>query len=378
MARKLRILHCLRTPVGGLFRHVCDLARAQAAHGHDVGVICDASTGGETADRALAALAPDLKLGLQRVAMARQIGVADYPAYAATLAMAEAAAVDIVHGHGAKGGAYGRLAARALKAKGRPVAAFYTPHGGSLHYEPGTMEGMIFLGLERMLAAMTDGLIFESAYSADVFSRKIAPIRQAHRVVPNGLLPDEFVRHEPSADAVDFLFVGELRRLKGVDLLLEALARLKASRPVSAHIVGAGPDGLQFQQQAAALGLGGTVDFLGVLPARQAFPGGHCLVVPSRVESFPYIVLEAAAAGIPLIATRVGGIPEITSGSWTKLIAPDDVSALVERMDQFLDTPQLFHEAAGELHQSVADRFTVNRMAESILAFYEDRLLVRA
>src|SRR5579871_2835392 len=128
MARTmLRILHVLRAPVGGLFRHVVDLASGQAARGHQVGLIADASTGGAQAEAVLADLSKSLPLGLSRVPMSRGIGFSDLAAVAHVGARIAAVRPDVVHGHGAKGGAYARLA------RGRAVRA-YTPHGGSLHY----------------------------------------------------------------------------------------------------------------------------------------------------------------------------------------------------------------------------------------------------
>src|SRR6266853_1880862 len=82
MAGSLNILHVLRAPVGGLFRHVVDLARAQIAQGHCVGLITDSSTGGPQAEAILTELAPKLALGLVRVAMSRQIGPSDVVACA--------------------------------------------------------------------------------------------------------------------------------------------------------------------------------------------------------------------------------------------------------------------------------------------------------
>ena len=76
------------------------------------------------------------------------------------------------------------------------------------------------------------------------------------------------------------------------------------------------------------------------MPARTAFPLGRSLVVPSRAESMPYIVLEAAAAGMPLIATNVGGIPEIVNGTDTPLMPPGDVEVLERAMQGFLADPQ--------------------------------------
>src|SRR5713226_4718587 len=105
----LNILHVLRAPVGGLFRHVVDLARGQIARGHRVGLIADASIGGMQAEATLATLTPELALGLSRVAMSRQLGLRDVTACAHVARRVAAVPADVVHGHGAKGGAYARL-----------------------------------------------------------------------------------------------------------------------------------------------------------------------------------------------------------------------------------------------------------------------------
>ena len=149
---------------------------------------------------------------------------------------------------------------------------------------------------------------------------------------PTGSAPTTSPRLAPSEDAADFLFVGELRRLKGVDVMLRALARVREARPVSAVIVGTGPDAAAFKDETARLGLDDVVSFRDAMPAREAFALGRVLVVPSRAESFPYIVLEAAAAGLPMLATNVGGIPEIVSGTDTALLPPEDVDALAQAM----------------------------------------------
>ena len=142
------------------------------------------------------------------------------------------------------------------------------------------------------------------------------------RVIPNALQPGDFTPHRPNANAADFLFIGELRQLKGVDVLLQALARLAARREVKAVFVGGGPDAAALMAMAQELKLGGVVDFPGAMPAQAAFSLGRSLVVPSRAESMPYVVLEAAAAEMPLLATNVGGIPEIVNGTDTPLMPP--------------------------------------------------------
>ncbi len=366
-----RILHCLRAPVGGLFRHVRDLAEAQAARGHQVGILCDATTGGEAAQAALAQLASFCTLGIRRVPMSRLPHPRDLTAFRAVHGFAREAKITILHGHGAKGGAYARLAARALSRKthGQGPFAFYTPHAGSLHYTPESLKGRLFLGLERALLPLTQGLICESAFSRETFFHKVGKPSCPVRVIYNGLHPQEFQPHAPREDAADFLFIGELRHLKGVDVFLKALAHLPAAQAV---IVGDGPDAAAFHAQAETLSLTQRVRFLGALPARQAFSMGRCLVMPSRAESLPYVILEAGAAAMPLLATHVGGIPEITGDSGVALIPPDDSDALAAQMSAFLSDPSPFQTAAQRLQARLRQGFTVAAMTEAILAFYDD------
>src|SRR5438552_11028303 len=161
-AERFRILHCLRAPVGGLFRHVRDLSAEQARRGHAVGVVCDATAGDLLTEARLGSLEQHLVLGLFRTRMSRELGPSDVSAYFAIRQHAFKTGIDVIHGHGAKGGAYSRLVARALKGAGPGVVSCYTPHGGSLHYGPGSVVGRIYMHLERRLARATDALLFES------------------------------------------------------------------------------------------------------------------------------------------------------------------------------------------------------------------------
>src|ERR1700691_1081929 len=124
--RKLRIIHVLRAPLGGLFRHVIDLAREQIARGHAVGLVTDSLTGGPRAATVLADLEPSLALGLVRLPMPRNPHLLDVSAAVKIALHTRALKADVVHGHGSKGGAYARLPAF-LPGFAAPIRA-YTPH----------------------------------------------------------------------------------------------------------------------------------------------------------------------------------------------------------------------------------------------------------
>ncbi len=359
----MKILHIFRAPVGGLFRHVRDLASEQAKAGHEVGLVCDSRTGDEMGGKALTELTPALSLGILRVPMPRLPGPADLSALHAVRQHAANTGADILHGHGAKGGLYARLSRNAAR-------AVYTAHGGSLHYSWKTPHGALFLGVEKAMLSRTDGVIFVCDYERRTFEEKVGRVKCAHTVIHNGLHEDEFTLVTPEADAADILFVGELRMLKGVDVLIEALSLLRdRGRPVNALIVGDGPDRDEFEELVKRRKLADLVHMPGAMPARKAFPRGRVMVVPSRAESFPYIVLEAQAAGLPLIASSVGGIPEMTEPA--SLVPPDDPVALAERIVFVLDDPEAKERAAGRI-PALKERFSITAMAERALGFYAD------
>ena len=368
----LNILHILRAPVGGLFRHVIDLARGQAARGHRVGVIADSSSGGTQAEAALADLSKTLALGLSRVPMSRQLGTSDLTAVAHVGERAIDTAADVIHGHGAKGGAYARLArnARAIRV--------YTPHGGSLHFRWSTPAGFFYLLAERMLMRRTDLFLFESAFGRDAFHSKVGEPATLTRVVHNGVNRAEFEPVVRKPEATDLVFIGELRMLKGVDVLLDALALLaREGTRVSLTVVGDGPDRAAFEQHAAKQGVGEAVRFVGSMPARSAFALGRVLVVPSRAESLPYVVLEALAAGIPMLATNVGGIPEIFGAESGELVPPGDAHALARAIGKALRDNDSPRAVALRLQQRVREGFSADAMTDAVLAAYRDALARR-
>lgn len=372
-SRPLRILHVLRSPVGGLFRHVADLVRGQSAREHSVGLICDSLTGSEAAVRVFQELTPDLQLGLSRVPMARNVDFGDVSAVRHVAGCVRQAGPDVVHGHGAKGGAYARLAVPA----GGP-ARIYTPHGGSLLFEPNTASGRFYLTLEKLLRRRTDLFLFESAFIERLFHEKVGTPGALSRTVPNGVGADEFADVTLAPDATDLLYIGELRTLKGVDILLDAMAVLRTTGvALTATIVGAGASRDDLKRQAEQSGLADSVRFIPPTPARQAFAFGRIMVVPSRAESFPYIVLEAAAAGKPLIATRVGGIPDIFGPMADRLIPPDDSDALVRKLSEAINQPDTMREAAALLRERVRTNFSLDDMVDSGIDAYRAAIAAR-
>ena len=369
----LNIVHILRAPLGGLFRHVVDLVGGQAARGHRVGVIVDSTTGGARAEAALAELAPHLTHGVQRVAISRELGPSDLRAWRLASRWINGAAPDVLHGHGAKGAALARLALSAPNA-----IRVYTPHGGSLVYRPGTVGGRFYRALEWLLKWRTDLFLFESSYIAGLFRDEIGQPPGIVRVVHNGVGNAEFAPIVPRPDATDIVCLGELRPVKAFDVLIEALAILESGgRRVTATIAGEGPDEAELKALTARFGVADLVRFVGFRPAREAFAMGRMMVIPSRAESLPYVILEAAAAGVPIVSTRVGGIPEIFGEHSDHLIAPDDLGALVAAIGAALDEPVAIGRIAQSVRSRVQAEFSLPAMVDGGIAAYREAIALR-
>lgn len=371
--RPLRILHAVRAPVGGIIRHILDLAEGQAERGHEVGILADSLTGGERADAALKAIAPKMKLGIYRLAIRREPHPADPVTALRFLQLARMLKLDVLHGHGAKAGAFVRL-----KGASKDTIRIYTPHGGSLHYRPETLKGAFYTRLERALMNRTDLFLFESGFARDTYERVVGRPSGLVRCVFNGVGANEFDPVPLAEDATDLVYVGEFRHIKGADLLIEAVARLRANgRPVTLTLAGDGEETATLKALVARHKLGDAVRFIGHVKARFGFSKGRLLIVPSRGDSMPYVVIEAAAAGVPLLAANVGGIPEIFGPFKEALFAPDNVEAMADAIAAALDNPNVARERSKALRERIFMNFSQKAMVDGVLDAYRDTFNLR-
>lgn len=364
----LRILHAVRAPVGGIIRHILDLANGQIERGHHVGIIADSLTGGERAAAALAEIAPRLKLGVHRLAIEREPRFSDVLVWASFMRLIGQLKPDVLHGHGAKAGAYARL-----RPCSKRTIRVYTPHGGSLHYPLDTLKGNFYSRLERALMNSTELFLFESAFARDTYQRTIGIPSGLVRCVFNGVTAEEFEPVVKADDATNLVYVGEFRHIKGADLLVDAVARLRADgRAVTLTLAGDGEELDTIKAQIQRLALGDAVRFIGHVKARYGFSKGNLLVVPSRGDSMPYVVIEAGAAGIPMVAANVGGIPEIFDTHTDALFAPNNPEAMAAAIKAALDDPSGALARARSLRERISAHFSQKAMVEGVLAGYRD------
>jgi glycosyltransferase involved in cell wall biosynthesis len=353
----MRIMHILRSPIGGLFRHVRDLTEAQVAAGATLGIVVSDELGGGSS-AALEQLRPMLKLGLHKLPIHRLPHPSDLKAIGTVRGLIREHKVEIAHGHGAKGGLLARLS---------QTTSVYTPHGGSLHYRWRSPVGAAFLSVEKAMVAKTGGFIFVCDFERRAFDHMIGLGGKSRVVVLNGLREQDFEPIPANADATDLLFIGEMRDIKGVDILLQAIKMGGSS--LRATLVGEGPDVAKFKAMSDNLGLSDRVTFPGRLPFAQALKLGRMVVLPSRNEAFPYVVLESVAAGRIIIASDVGGIGEVLPQ--LLLVPPANVSALSEKINDVVNRQDFHLSCVRDIRLKAISNLSVTRMAEASLGFYE-------
>lgn len=352
-----------------------DLVEEHADAGHKIGIICDSTTGGAHEEALFDAIRPRLALGLMRMPIRRAIMPSDLLALARSYKHIKSLQPDILHGHGAKGGVVARLVGSTLRANGYCVARFYSPHGGSLHFDRSRPTGQIVLRLERYLERFCDQLVFVCDYERRTYEQKVGSARIDSRVIYNGIREREFAPIHTQQNGADFLYIGMMRDLKGPDVFIDAfeIAERTLGRRLSAAMVGEGPDKERYREILQQRSLADRVTLRDAMPATKAFSLADIVVVPSRAEAMPYIVLEALAAEKPLIASRVGGIPEILGETSGALVSPGDANALGELMATARSEPawaKVQMPSAPSFHS----RFSASTMAETMFSLYGERL----
>ncbi len=364
--RALNILQILRSPIGGLFRHVVDLSLGLIERGHRVGIVLDGTFSNPQSDGLLNKVKDKLELGYHILPMSRLLSVSDITTPIKMRSLAKSLNVDILHGHGAKGAVNARFA------RNKKSVAIYTPHGGVLNYNKDSFAGKMFRLAEKIMLIKTDAIIFESEHAKREFYKQITAPSCPNPVIHNGLSAEEFIKVKTQENAKDFAFIGEFRHLKGINYLLDALADVKRPDGKDATLIlaGGGKTHDEIVERINKPDLKGRVELAGVRPAREILAKGRCLVVSSLKESLPYVVLEASAAACPIIATRVGGINEIFGPTEDKLIPPANVEALKRAMQNFLRDEKQAQNEADIRYKHVKKNFSTNLMVNKIETLY--------
>lgn len=188
-------------------------------------------------------------------------------------------------------------------------------------------------------------------------------------VVHCGIEP---ARYAPSKDSAQrLLFVGRLAAVKGVPLLLQAVAALRRDWPeLKLTLIGDGPERRALEAQARALGLDGIVDFAGYqgqAEVAQALSATDIFVLPSFAEGVPVVLMEAMAAGLPVVTTRIAGIPELVAdGDTGRLVPPGDEVALTAAIARLLADPDTRRAMGMRGRAKVAQDYAIQTEAQRL------------
>lgn len=360
MPRPLQLLIASQPLDGGVARHVIDIVSCLPAERFSVDVACPRRSDVWTA------LAGRPGVVLHPISPARGPSPADLVTLARLLPLVRRA--DAIHLHSSKAGFVGRLAALLT---GRRRRCLFTPNGWSFWVADG-VEGHLYTMLERLAARWCRTIV---AVSREERSAALGRgIGREHQfvVIPNGIALERFAA-EPHPVPGRIVMVGRLAPQKRPDLLVRAFARLRDEFPhARLQIAGDGPLRADVAALVEKLGLADVVELLG---SRSDVPeilaGAACVALPSAYEGAPYALLEAMAAGAPVVATTVGGMPDtIVDGSTGLLIAPGDVDGLTAALRRLLARPQEAVALGAAAREAVARDFSREAMTSRLAAEY--------
>ena len=372
--------------MGGPALHVAYLTAGLRGRGYDTTLVAGTLARGEDS---MAFVAEGLGVNVVSIPeLGREISpVRDLAATLRLAALIRRERPQILHTHTAKAGTVGRVAAL-FAGKARPPIVVHTFHGHVLHGYFGPLRSRFFRLLERWLAKHTTVLVAVSPQVRDdLVALGVAPAEK-FVVVRLGIELDErvgggvdgqetrrYLGIPPERFAVGW--VGRMTAVKRTDDVLDGFKRLlDRGVPATLCLVGDGPDRAQLERRAHELGIMRDTLFLGyqgdVAPLYAAF---DALVLPSGNEGTPVSVIEALGAGTPVVATRVGGVPDVVrDGEDGFLVEPGASEELAERLAELAGDPRLRARLGAAGRERVLPRYAVNRLVDDIDRLYRSLL----
>lgn len=352
--------------VGGATVHVRDMARALREHGHQASVLIGGD--GEAVHEISRHSIPCRTLSQ----LTRSIHpVRDLAALAQVLHALRDLRPDLVSTHTAKAGWLGRLASRIA---GTP--AIFTPHGWAISDRISPAKGQFFRLAERAAAPLAQAIVNVCEAEKQLAERhRIAPpgklvvIHNGVRDVPPSL------RADPRSDPPRFIMVARCEPPKDHETVLRAFAQMR-SAAWRLELVGGGPGEPAIRSLVRHLSLEGRVDFTpssAIVSERLA--ASQVFVLSSRSEGFPRSILEAMRAGLPVVASDVGGVSEAVVHGQTGMVVPrQDPQALSSALLALEASPALRARLGAAGRRRYENLFTFDRMFEQTLCLYRQVL----
>lgn len=388
-APPVRVLRVIaRLNVGGPALHVTYLSEGLAGRGYSTTLVAgDVARGEESMEHVAAAAGVEI---VRLPGLSRELSpVRDLVAALRLARIIRRVRPDVVHTHTAKAGAVGRIAAL-VAGRPRPVVV-HTFHGHVLRGYFGTGGSLVFRAIETVLARVTDRLVAVSPEVRDELVRLGVAPASKFSVIRLGIELEPRVAFDGDTDEVRRRlgippgkyvvgWFGRMTTVKRTDDLLTMLAGLR-ERGIDALLllVGDGDDRASLEQRAHDLGLARSCLFLGYQEdVAPWYAICDAVVLTSANEGTPVTIIEALAAGRPVVATRVGGLPDVVDeGETGLLVRPGDTHALAERLELLARDPELARRLGEEGRRRALSRYAVSRLVDDVDALYRELLAGR-
>lgn len=366
----MRIVHSLAPArYGGLERVVQTLSQAQAEAGHEVhiAVVVDA---GDEADHPF--LSAARRRDVQLHALPIPLRAYRYERHAIS-DLFHRVRPDVVHTHGYRADVLHGGVARRLK-----ISTVATVHG----FTAGGLKNRFYEVLQRRSYRRGGAVVAVSRPIAEQLASLGVRCEQLY-CIPNawgGTDSDAVGREKARArlgvpdDAFHVAFVGRVDRVKGADVFVEALGRL-SDVPFVASVVGTDPGRGALEARALQLGIGHRMLWHGFIPdAGRWFSGFDVYVLSSRTEGTPIALLEAIAARVPIVATHVGGVPDVVSAREALLVAPERPDQLAAAIRHVYEDPEAARKRAEAARRRLEECFSIDVWVRRYDAVYEGAL----
>lgn len=371
---KARVLHVIRPATGGMKQHLLDLVAGLA---QDDFIVAVAGPGGS---EGMLKEIEALGMAYHPVDITGPLHPGtDFKCVSELYRLIKSQEFDIVHCHGSKAGLVGRLAAWLA---GTPVI-IVTVHNFVVYEEVPLFKRMLFTRGEKFLSRKTSGIITVSRALKAELARKFGIPGNKMVAIYNGIdlarfntKPDLDRLRQSYGIANDRPVVGTVARLapqKGLSFFIEAIAMMvKEGSAGTFVIIGDGPLRPELEAQAERLGVAGRVIFTGyrsdIVPFLKMF---DIFVVPSIAEGLSITTIEAMAAGKAVIASEVGGLPELVQHEQNGLLVPPrDAGALARAMNFLLARPELCEKMGLAGNRMVTADFTCETMISKTRDLY--------
>ncbi|MBK8816888.1 MAG: glycosyltransferase family 4 protein [Methylococcaceae bacterium] len=365
-----------RLDIGGVPEHLLTLTEGLVQHGYDVAIVCNH-------------ISDPIKLRLQELGIhnIKLIKLHRLPHPGDLISIwhlynyLRESKFDIVHTHMSKAALLGCLTAQAAKV---PVIVNTAHNLGCLAFKNPLVKALFWMYDKALFAVATDAVILVSdSIRKQVIANRLLPEHKAI-YVPNGIkvndstagLGEVLVLKNQLKIAPDNFVIGTVARLvwfKGLHTLIAAMPDILKEHPnTTLIIIGDGPLKQELEQQARVLKVAQSVMFLGERSdAVELLPVLDIFVLPSVSEGMPITILEAMAAAKPVVATKVGGIPELVSDGQTGILVPsEEPKSMALAISKLLSDPYLCKIMGLSGKKRVINEFSVSNMVENTISAY--------